>query len=298
MEKHGVKIDPRDVTDETKKVDAVTSDGLRSSCRVLPMSTMGYGYVSDQTVDTVKALRAKGVLFIIVTAARKSTLHERLPLLPPADVAVAECGTRIYHGGRLDADWAARFEAVSGPLETSVPPAERPQPLWDLYRRMQAAGVRVDARSYYGCFRADTQGDPEKQRVVEGFVNSLPGTGIASNMNLGKYDFFPEVCGKGNAVRYLQRLYGLTKDECVALFDDDNDIEMAQACGGGHYLPSLTSASIVKAVKENPSWEVAERAGQGVFAIEEILRRILATVEAGARQAARPSGPVAERPAP
>jgi hydroxymethylpyrimidine pyrophosphatase-like HAD family hydrolase len=47
-------------------------------------------------------------------------------------------------------------------------------------------------------------------------------------MNLGMYDFFPSLAGKGPVVRFLQAKWGLKRDECIALFDDDNDIKMVQ----------------------------------------------------------------------
>lgn len=33
--------------------------------------------------------------------------------------------------------------------------------------------------------------------------------------------------------RYLKEKWGFTDDECVALFDDDNDIPMARECATG-----------------------------------------------------------------
>lgn len=247
-------------------------EGERRACRVLPRSTMGLGYVSDRTVELVADLRERGVKFVIITAARKSTLLERLPLLPTADVAVCECGTRIYYGGELDVEWAKRFEHVSGPLETDVPPLERPEPLWRLYRAMVEAGLTCDSRSYWGCFRVDTKDDPAAAQKVEQFRSQMS-TEISSSMNLGKYDFYPAMCGKGNAVRYLQQKLGVAREESAALFDDDNDLPMAEACAW-QLLPALTSDSIVAAVRAHPEWRVAKRCGQGVFAIEELLETL------------------------
>ena len=41
------------------------------------------------------------------------------------------------------------------------------------------------------------------QALVEEFLRGMPPT-IACTMNLGRYDFYPAACGKGNAVRYIQ----------------------------------------------------------------------------------------------
>jgi len=275
FERHGVRIvTPADETLAAPKAVVADPAGEERICRVLPKSTMGLGYVSERTVELVDALREDGVRFVVITAARKSTLLERLELLPTCDVAVGECGTRIYYDGKLDMDWASRFEAVSGPLETDVPPEDRPQPLWRLCARMREAGLKVDTRSYFGCFRVDTQGSEEQAALVERFRAEMHAS-IACTMNLAKYDFYPAVCGKGNAVRYLQGKYDLRPEECAALFDDDNDLPMAAECCH-RFLPALTSDSIVAAVKANPTWRVAKRCGQGVFAVEELLEFILA----------------------
>jgi len=249
--------------------------GERRDCRQLPSSTMGPGLVSERSVELVERLRSEGVLFVVVTAARKSTLHERLPLLPTCDAAVAETGSRVYLDGELDVGWAAALEPVCGPLEREIDPGERPEPLWQLFRRLkEVEGLKVDGRSYYGCFRVDTLGSEDtEQRLLEVIHGELP-EGIAWAMNLGKYDFFPALSGKGNVVAYLQRKWGLAEEECACLFDDDNDLPMALRCGQ-QLLPGLTSASVRRAAAENPQWQVASCAGQGVFAIEECLEALL-----------------------
>ena len=96
-------------------------------------------------------------------------------------------------------------------------------------------------------------------------------------MNLGKFDFYPSLSGKGNVVAYLQAKFGVAPDECACLFDDDNDLPMARRCGV-HLLPGLTSKSVERAALEHPEWYVPPHAGQGVFAIEECLAQLLERV--------------------
>jgi hypothetical protein len=86
-------------------------------------------------------------------------------------------------------------------------------------------------------------------------------------------------------VAYLQQRYGLAPEQCVALFDDDNDLPMARRCEGGQLLPGLTSKSVARAALEHPEWKVAARAGQGVFAIEELLEGLLEQVRSESREA-------------
>jgi len=282
FEQHGTKIVSRD--EEAKRAIVESPTGETRECRLLPSSTMGDGFVSERTIELVQALRAEGIKFVIVTAARKSTLFERQPMLPACDAACCETGSRVYLGtdnglDGLDLEWAARFEHLTGPLERELDVAERPEPLWAFFRELQASvpGLKCDSRSYYGCFRVDTKDSPEVEaRLREVIAASLP-DGVDWAMNLGKFDFFPAASGKGNVVAYLQGKFGVTEDESAALFDDDNDLPMAQKCGT-HYLPGLTSKSVERAAAEHPAWIVPPNQGTGVFAIEACLELLLERV--------------------
>ena len=251
---------------------------------------MGDGLVSDRTVELVQQLRDEGVLFVVVTAARKSTLLERLPLLPICDAAVCETGSRIYlqeTGGELagglsatpDGEFSGRLEPTCGPPDRELDVDQRPEPLWQFYRtlRDEVEGLKCDSRSYYGCFRVDTKGDAGVDAALRACIEARKPASVDWAMNLGKYDFFPAQSGKGNAVGYLQDKWGVSKDESVALFDDDNDLPMAERCAV-HLLPGLTSDSVKRAAMEHPDWVVAPSAGQGVFAIEECLSQLLERV--------------------
>ena len=90
-------------------------------------------------------------------------------------------------------------------------------------------------------------------------------------------------------MRYLQQRYGLAPEQCVALFDDDNDLPMARQCGT-QLLPGLTSKSVARAAAEHPGWQVASRKGQGVFAIEELLEGLLQRVRRERREAGEGEG--------
>lgn len=73
---------------------------------------------------------------------------------------------------------------------------------------------------------------------------ALAARGIGHAMNLGMYDFFPSLAGKGPSVRFLQDKWGLKRDECIALFDDDNDIKMVQ-----EVTPALLCLPVVEVVE-------------------------------------------------
>ena len=114
------------------------------------------------------------------------------------------------------------------------------------------------------------------------YISPMPPLHLAY---LWQYDFYPRASGKGNAVAHLQRRYGLAPAQCVALFDDDNDLPMARRCEGGQLLPGLTSKSVARAALEHPEWTVAARAGQCVFAIEELLEVLLEQARSEGREA-------------
>ena len=265
------------IADENKKILREGLPTERRECLLLPSSTMGPAFLSLRTVQLVDALRSRGVIFGVVTAARRSTLLERWPLLPSCDVIVGESGSRMYVGGELDLDFSDRFAHISGPLERSSPPEARVEPLWEFYRQLGRVvpQLKRDARSFYGMFRCDTLGDTAIEAALRTHVAEALPEGVAWTTNLGKYDFYPAAAGKGNAVRHLQARFGVGRAESACLFDDDNDLPMADACGR-HLLPTLTSTSVRRAAAQRPSWCVAQREGQGVFATEELLEALLA----------------------
>lgn len=57
------------------------------------------GVISAKTLHQVAELRRKGVLFVVITGARLSTLLMRMPYLPSADAYVCENGGRILFPG-------------------------------------------------------------------------------------------------------------------------------------------------------------------------------------------------------
>jgi len=275
--KHGIRLLSSDETALTAIVE--NENGDRRKCRLLPSSTMGPACISERTIELVDELRAEhGVMFCVVTAARKSTMVSRWDLLPRCDAHVCESGSRIWVNGIPDEVFANQFVNVCGPMNREVEGAdERMEPLWQFYRKLRerVPGLTMDSRSYYGMFRVGTNGDVAIEAALHDIIRTSLPDNVSCATNLGKYDFYPSVAGKGGAVSYLQKLFGISKSETAALFDDDNDLPMAEQCGI-HMLPGLTSESVkAAAICEQPSWYVANTVGQGVFAIEECLEVLL-----------------------
>eukprot|EP00282_Hemiselmis_andersenii_P036498 CAMPEP_0169448630 /NCGR_PEP_ID=MMETSP1042-20121227/12160_1 /TAXON_ID=464988 /ORGANISM="Hemiselmis andersenii, Strain CCMP1180" /LENGTH=127 /DNA_ID=CAMNT_0009560275 /DNA_START=74 /DNA_END=454 /DNA_ORIENTATION=- len=94
--KHGVVTEEDPLTPGEATVRN-THTGETRRCRLLPTSTMGNGVVSDETARLVGELRKAGVIFVVVSGARSSTIMKRLPLLPHLDAAVSETGSRVMY---------------------------------------------------------------------------------------------------------------------------------------------------------------------------------------------------------
>ena len=310
------KIDPlqRDpafnVEGEKVQPDVLYTDlasGEQRVCYTVPSSTAGPAYVSVRTHELVAELRRAGVLFVVVTAGRKSTLLSRVPMLPFSDAYCGEAGGRVLLNTaspllfaessaaslpapgptppppldalQLDAEWAPSFEEISGPLDDPTPPHDRRGALWDVYRQLRGLGLKVDANSYWACFRVDLtkSGMPpsEAEGLMGPVLKDLPPT-LAYTSNLGKLDFYPAVSGKGGVARHLLARFGLNRTDAFAMFDDDNDLPMAAEVGRGFVVRALTQ-SVEDAVRANPHWKVATR--QGVLAAEDMLEAVLQTVQ-------------------
>jgi hydroxymethylpyrimidine pyrophosphatase-like HAD family hydrolase len=274
---HGVKLISSD--QDTLKAVIEGPNGEIRHCRLLPSATMGPACISDRTVELVHELRNRGVLFCVITAARKSTMRKRLDMLPACDAVACEGGSRLILNNELDGEYASEFEHVCGPMDRQeVGEDDRPETLWQFYRRLRddIPGLKMDANNYYGMFRVSALGDETTETALQEALSDMP-SGLSFNSNLGKTDIYPTNAGKANTVKYLQKKFGIHRLETACLFDDDNDLLMARECGI-HALPSLTSFSIKSAVARNPRWYIPQTVGQGVFATEECLEKLLESV--------------------
>lgn len=151
-----------------------------------------------------------------------------------------------------------------------------------LRQELEAGGWAVDGRDYLTSFRLDTRAngkgpqewDALKARYVralesvqgkEGIgpppgqnhpsknsatsilslIPRLPSLGLSSSFNLGKADVYPSTSGKAPAVSRLMRRLHAHPKECVVLFDDDNDLGMAELCAPGRRIAvSITHDSV------------------------------------------------------
>ena len=74
-----------------------TPDSSRQILSLPPSATGMKGVISAQTLKNFRDLREKGVIIVLVSGMRTSTLLNRLPYLPRADAYCTEAGGRIFY---------------------------------------------------------------------------------------------------------------------------------------------------------------------------------------------------------
>ena len=132
----------------------------------VPSTTLHGGYISQKTMDLVAELRARGVIFCLLTGARTQTFLKRhdTRTLPLPDFGVCEGGGKIFTfnnataAAELDQEWIAQFAGVCGDWQQlDRPPLEREGKLWDCFRLMHEDGYTLDAKSLSTGFYVDVR---------------------------------------------------------------------------------------------------------------------------------------------
>ena len=247
--------------------------GVERECRVLPSQTSGLAFISKRTIELIRKLRSRGVVFVLITGARSSTYMKRRQFLPEADYEVFESGGRIWHHGREDLAWAQLIHNGSEMRRwrSARDPKTRPGPLWTVYRRLLAEGWQVDANGYETQFRIRLPSANLSDRFGA-VLAQLDAEGLAHAWNLGHVDVFPKTSGKANAARHVLQQLGVEAHEAVALFDDHNDIELGRLCGRG-FLPGITDPRVSQQLAQQPHWQVSSQ--RGPLGTEEALEAVL-----------------------
>lgn len=251
----------------------------------LPSLSAGPGYISIRTLELLHDLRSKyGCMLILITGARSSTyIYRRCVGLPVADYEIVEGGGRLIHDpisdnskvleiletyqreekAQIDVQdvlndhipWSLEWENTVGGVEGShsstgikVDPEQRMGNLWTLYREMKKANWVLDARDYLTSFRVDVNRSILQNPNLswEDIHNRIQILGLRSSFNLGKADIYCATSGKANAVQLLQQSLNILSTQSAALFDDDNDLGMANICDGMQIAVSITHESVQK----------------------------------------------------
>lgn len=266
-----------------------TASGTTRECVTVGSLTGGLAYMSLRTTHLIVQLRALGVVFVIVTGARSSTYASRRASLPDADYEFCENGGRKIAGGVVDAAWTDKFVAEIGAVEErdaiSVEgndPGERAGTLWECYREFVGDGWAVDARYYSSSFRINVEKSGRSAEEFEAMVakTRVAERGLVTSFNLGHADVYPKGSGKANAARHVLEVEKIAAEEAVALFDDDNDLELG-ALVGRSFIPGVTHPNVLKAKeKHGDRWTLSQ--SRGVLGTEEALEAIIALVKGSA----------------
>lgn len=255
--------------------------GEERECVVLSSLTGGKAYLSKRTIQLVGDLRNLGVCFVIISGARTSTYLNRGPFLPNADFEFFENGGRKLHRGQLDPTWTDQFSDQIGRIDDRIKilpelpaPQNREGTLWNLYTELLQEGWKLDARDYTTNFRVDVAKTVGKsaehyERQVRPL---LAERGLSTSFNLGKADIYPAASGKANAAKHILQLCGWTPAVAVAMFDDDNDLELGALCNVS-FLPGVTHPNVLSALERNPSWVLTK--GRGFLGTEAALETII-----------------------
>lgn len=230
------------------------------------------------------------MIVVLITGARSSTFLSRVEGLFECDWMFWENGGRMMKGGDIEGGWSGgRLKEWVGEGDVDEKGVQvdwgeevvklgdlekRGGKLWEVCRLFVKQGWKVDWRDYYTSFRVDVRKSGKTVKDFESFVKEvLPEYGLVSTFNLGKADVYPKVSGKGNAARFVLETLGIDAENAVAMFDDDNDLELGALCGRA-FLPGVTHPSVLKAMEKYPSWTITKE--QGPLGTEEALKNILA----------------------
>lgn len=251
--------------------------GEERICKVMSSLNSGNAYISEHSIDLVKKIREKGILFALISGMRKSTLLSRVGILPEVDFLIGENGGRIYQHEdsgdlSLDPDWSQKMSIHSGQLDSPLSPDQRDGDLWNFYRHLSAQGWQIDSNNYWTNFRIDLSQNPNKTpQDLENIKKMLPAS-LACSVNLRKSDFYPATSGKGNAATHIMKAHGIDKKDTIAIIDDDNDIPLTTITRRV-LIPEISGSTLRSLIPQNPHWYTSKR--RGILGIEECLERIL-----------------------
>lgn len=247
--------------------------------RMLPSSTAGMGYISCRTLELVARIREAGIIFVLITGARASTYDKRRPVLPDADYEFYESGGRLLADGKVVPEWTSQpgmlkaIGRVPDEINPELPPPhERSGTLWELYRQMEGDGWKIDARAYATQFRVQVDGVEKEDSFLKEIVPNLKQMEFQSSYNLGKADIYPIDSGKANAAMYIMKKHAIEPAYAVAMFDDDNDIQLGRLCGTA-FVPGVTHPNVQAELAKNKNWHLTKH--RGFLGTEEALQAIL-----------------------
>lgn len=177
--------------------------------------------------------------------------------------------------------------AAASPVQAALePPERRSGELWQLYRRMAAEGWRLDAKGYSTSFRCSAdkgggeRGAAALARLVEE-VNAAQPRLLKASHNLGHADFYPVCSGKEGAAARMCEHFGVGRADASAMFDDENDLGMADFVGGLRLVVGCSCDAVTRVVEAAPQ-RFTTTLARDAAATEHMLRAALEWAGGGA----------------
>eukprot|EP00759_Apiculatamorpha_spiralis_P041273 PhF_6_TR39875/c0_g1_i1/m.59286 len=264
-----------------------TPTGQIVECIPVPSATQSGGLISIRTLHLVSELRHRcHIQYVLLTGARSSTYltRRKVGALPEPDYDVFENGGRIMKDGVDDMVWYDRALEVTGPLCQDDDAQRRSGLLWDAYRdlRKRYPEWLLDAKDFSTAFMVDVRKVPGGEEKLREWAQSA-GTSFRVNVvvNLGKGHVIPFGTDKADAAGYILKQYGYTASDAVAMFDDDNDLQLAALCSGGGYVIGVAHDNVKKEIERRqregvePQWVQVPLPGPlgTEYALEHIMKR-------------------------
>ena len=190
------------------------------------------GKISDYDIEKITAWQKKGNYFGIVTG-RGDTFIEEVKNLPiKVDYLILYNGAMI-----LDADFNI--------LEEQFIHRDDFKEIEEIHKKYDGVVDYdvADEREWYHQYYSQCE-TPEIALVIADEINRTMGDRVSAFVNYWHVNVAVKGASKADGVRFMLKHYGLSVDECAAVGDDFNDIDMIVSLNG--YAVSSTRAEVLE----------------------------------------------------
>ena len=201
------------------------------------------GSISEETLNVLKDVRARGVLLAIATARYWIGAEKYIDLLAP-DYEITTDGTLIHSHDELiyssefskeDTNLIVRSLLEEMP-SSEITVASKKTVYWNSLHIAESAKLH---KAVYNDYSSEL--DVRANKIVAELPDDVIASKIASAVGCklqgyrGErwYAFLPQGSGKTSAISALSEASGISADDRVSFGDDDNDIDLLKMCGQG-----------------------------------------------------------------
>ena len=244
------------------------------------------GSLPSEIFSLIEKMAARGILFTVASGRQYESLRRLFAPVADKVLFIAENGALVYYRGERLFCETLPAERL-GDILRAVQTQKGAYPLLccadGAYAAADDAAFIAECAKYYPCFtRVERLEDaPERDAVCKIAVYDRRGAAEFSGRNLPELlpalrvivsgqvwtDISLPETNKGRAMMFVQKHFGLQREECAAFGDYMNDLEMLLACGHA-YVPE----NGFPVLKEKIGNIIPSNAEKGVIGkIQEIL---------------------------